>query len=51
MKKLNNPRPVKLTMETKGNKDEFMSKLGRLKYAETEYKKLRVTDDYIFEER
>ena len=32
-------------------KSKFMSKLGVIKYAYMEYKMIRVTDDYTFEER
>ena len=42
---------MKLTMESKEEKDKFMSQLGKLKYAGAEYKKISVTDDYSVEER
>lgn len=51
MKKPDGPRPMKITMETKNEKDKFMSQLGKLKYAGAEYKKISVTDDYTLEER
>ena len=51
MRKADRPRPMKITMESKDDKAKFMSKLGSLKYAATEYKKIRVTDDYTIEER
>ena len=51
MKKPSGPRPMKLTMESKEEKDKFMSQLGKLKYAGAEYKKISVTDDYSLEER
>ena len=44
-------RPLRITMESTNLKAEFMSKLWRLKYAEDEYKKIRITDDFTFEER
>ena len=49
--KVDSPRPLKVTMKTKNIKAEFMSKLWKLRYADTAYKKIRVTDDYTYEER
>ena len=51
MRKADKPRPMKIMMDSKEDKVKFMSKLGALKYAATEYKKIRVTDDYTIEER
>ena len=51
MRKPDGPRPMKITMESKNEKDKFMSQLGKLKYAGAEYKKISVTDDYTLEER
>ena len=50
-KKQDQPRPVKIVMQSKSQKAEFMSKLWMLKYADNFYKKIRVTDDYTWEER
>ena len=50
-KKQDQPRPVKIVMESKNQKAEFMSKLWKLKYSDNIYKKIRVTDDYTWEER
>ena len=50
-KKVDRSRPLKVTMKTKNVKAEFMSKLWKLQYADTVYKKIRVTDDYTYEER
>ena len=50
-KKEDRPRPMKIVMKSKSNKSEFMSKLWKLKYADAVYKKIRVTEDYTWEER
>ena len=44
-------RPIKIVMESKSHKAEFMSNLWKLKYANSVNKKIRVTDDYTWEER
>ena len=44
-------RPIKIVMKTKSNKAEFMSKLWKLKYADCFDGKIRVTDDFTWEER
>ena len=50
-KRKDQPRPIKIVMESKNHKAEFMSKLWRLKHADNVYKKIRVTDDHTWEER
>ena len=50
-KKHDEPRPIKLIMRSKNEKEEFMSNLGKLKYAKDELKKISVTADYTREER
>ena len=49
-KKHDKPRTIKLIMRSKEEKEEFMSNLGKLKYAKDEYKKISVTADYTREE-
>ena len=51
MKKHDRPRPIKLTMKSINVKEQFMSKLGKLKFADDEFKRISVTDDYTIEER
>ena len=51
IRKPDGPRPMRITMKSKNEKDKLMSKLGKLKYADTEYKKINVTDDYTFKKR
>ena len=51
MKKLDRPRPIKLTMKSIDQKEQFMSKLGKLKFADDEFKKISVTNDYTIVER
>ena len=50
-KRKDQPRPMKIVMESKNHKAEFMSKLWKLKHADNAYKKIRVTDDHTWEER
>jgi hypothetical protein len=50
-KKADRPRPIKIVMDTKEHKAEFMSKLWKLRYAEPAHNKARITDDYTLEER
>ena len=51
VKTFNNVRPMRLTMATRKEKSEFMSKLGRLRYGPEILKKISITDDYTLEER
>ena len=51
VKKEDRARPIKIVMESKSHKAEFMSKLWKLKHADPTHKKARVTDDYTWEER
>ena len=51
VKKENRARPLKIVMDSKGHKAEFMSKLWKLKNAGPVYNKASVTDDYTWEER
>ena len=44
-------RPIKIVMVSKTHKDEFMSKLWKLKYAGPVHNKARITDDHTWEER
>ena len=44
-------RPMKIVMKSKSEKSEFLSKLWKLKEANTAYKRIRVTEDYTWEER
>ena len=44
-------RPVKLVMESEGEKDTIMARLGNLKNAEEVYRKVSVREDYTQEER
>ena len=50
-KKEDRSRPIKIVMDTKKHKTEFMSKLWKLRYAGPTHKKARITDDYTLEER
>ena len=50
-KKEHQARPIKIAMESRSHKAEFMSKLSNLKYAGPVYNKARVTDDHSWEER
>ena len=50
-KKEHQARPIKIVMESKSHKAEFMSRLCNLKYAGPVYNKASVTDDYSWEER
>ena len=50
-KKEHQARPIKIVMESRSHKAEFMSKLSNLKYAGPVYNKARVTDDHSWEER
>ena len=51
IRRADRPRPMKITMDSKDDKAKFMSQLGALKYAATDYRKIRVTDDYTVDER
>ena len=44
-------RPLKIIMKSVIEKNEVMSRLGRLKDAVAEFKKISITDDYTREER
>ena len=44
-------RPIRLSMETKEEKRNFMSMLGKLKYGPEVLRKISITDDYTQEER
>ena len=50
-KKEDRGRPIKIVMETKKHKAEFMTKLWKLRYAGPAHKEARITDDYTWEER
>jgi len=44
-------RPLKIVMKSIDEKTKLMSRLGRLRNASEQFKKIRVTDDYTMEER
>ena len=44
-------RPVKLVMESDDDKDTIMARLGNLKNAEDDFRKVSIRDDYTLEER
>ena len=44
-------RPLKIEMKSIDDKRNVMSRLGRLRYADDNFKKISVTDDYTVEER
>ena len=46
MKKSDRQRPLKIMMKSVNEKRNFMARLGRLRGAEDEFKKISVTDDY-----
>ena len=50
-KKKDGVRPIRIVMESESQKTKFMSNLWKLKYADSAIKKIRVTDDYTWEER
>ena len=50
-KKEDRLRPMKIVMKSKSEKSEFLSKLWKLKDANIVYKRIRVTEDYTWEER
>ena len=51
MKQNERKRPLKLVMKSIVEKHKVMSRLGRLRGADEEFKKISVTDDYTVEER
>jgi len=49
-KKEDRTRPIKIVIESRNHKAEFMSKLWKLKYAGPVHSKARVMHDYTWEE-
>ena len=51
IKKKDRPRPLKIHMKSTDQKEQLLSNLWKLKFAQPDFKNISVTEDYTIEER